>query len=213
MTAINPLYNGWTNYGAGYAPMQYATDGAGRTVIEGLVSGGTYTNGTTIGIPPLSLLPSLYQHIGEVGAGTTSGIGLDTDSNGIVSKGYGFSAPSWLSTNVVYYPASYATSWTNLTLQNSWVFYGGRFSTPQYIKGSDGIVHLKGLIGSGTTTSGTVVTTLPVGYRPSQRLLYATLSAGAFCRFDILPTGEVEIIGTASNVWISLDNFHFVAEQ
>ncbi len=213
MTAVSTFYNGWTNYGAGYAPMQYATDGAGRTVIEGLVNGGTYTDGTLIAAPPSSLLPSAYQHIGEVGAGTTSGIGVNVSGSGILSKGYGFSSPSWLSTNAVFYPASSAASWINLTLQNGWVYLGNGFSTPQYIKGSDGIVHLKGLLSSGTTTSGTIVTTLPAGYRPSQRLLYACLSAGAFCRFDILPTGEVETIGTVSNAWLSLDNIHFLGEQ
>lgn len=218
-TAVTTFANGWVNYNGGYLPLQYATDGAGRTVTEGLVANGTFTDETLIASLPTSVLPSLYMHIAEIGGGNSASIiGIDngqrTATNfGIVSKGIGTN--SFLGTNAVFYPSSYA-GWTNLTLQNGWVYYTSPayYSTPQYTKGSDGVVSLKGLIKSGTGTSGTIITTLPVGYRPSARLLYGTVSGSqVYTRFDILPTGDIMIVGTANSGWLSLDNIHFVAEQ
>jgi type II secretory pathway pseudopilin PulG len=213
MTAVTAFSNGWGNYSSAFAGLQYATDGAGRTVLEGLVGKGTLANGTLIAALPTAILPSLYQHIAEIGGGNgASMIGIDVSTSfGIVAKN--MATNDFLGTNAVFYPSSYA-SWTNLTLQNSWTTYGGIFATPQYTTGTDGVVVLKGLIKGGTATFGTVIANLPPGYRPAARILYGTMNNGAYGRIDILPTGDIiAAMNLSSNVWLSLDNFHFVAEQ
>jgi hypothetical protein len=56
--------------------------------------------------------------------------------------------------------------WKLATLVNGWSNVGGNHSPFRYHKDDMGYVHVHGEIGGGTYTSGTIVTTLPVGYRP-----------------------------------------------
>lgn len=52
-------------------------------------------------------------------------------------------------------------------LENSWVNFGGVHRTAGYWKDREGLVHLRGVIKNGTTTNGTILFILPVGYRPA----------------------------------------------
>ncbi|CAN5366996.1 hypothetical protein BH10PAT4_BH10PAT4_3130 [soil metagenome] len=101
-------------------------------------------------------------------------------------------------------------AWSTLTLKNSWVDYNGsNWTTAGYTQTSDGMIVLKGLIRSGTATSGTVIGTLPAGYRPAERLLFQTGSNGAAGRLDVDTNGDISIqIG--SNAWFSLDGINFM---
>ncbi|MNH26220.1 hypothetical protein D3C79_862580 [compost metagenome] len=115
----------------------------------------------------------------------------------------------------MYYPGSVTPSgWQTPALQNGWVTYDGGafFATPQYIKGSDNIVRMKGIIKSGNTANGTVVLNLPAGYRPKERVLSTSVCADAYCRVDILPNGDVELYLTSAT-WTTLDSVTFLAEQ
>jgi len=53
-----PLANGWTNYGAGYAPAQYVRLPSGLVVVQGLIAPGTLTDGTTVATLPASYRPA-----------------------------------------------------------------------------------------------------------------------------------------------------------
>lgn len=102
------------------------------------------------------------------------------------------------------------TDWQDVSLQNSWVDYGGADPTAQYkLKG--GVVYIKGLIKSGTATAGTLLFTLPEGYRPLENIYQVTVSNNVFGYFFINPSGEVRI-QTGSNTWFSLV-CSFIAEQ
>ncbi len=94
------------------------------------------------------------------------------------------------------------------TLLNSWVNYGSGFSDTGYYKDSAGVVHIKGMVKNGTTTGGTAIFTLPVGYRPSQILIIPTVSNSAFGQLRINTNGNVEF-HSGSNAWFSLDNIAF----
>jgi len=205
------LSNGWANYGGGFEPADYAVDGSGRTHVQGLVRSGVVTNGTLIATIPAALLPTEYIHLPADNGGVFGHIGTSSVSAGLLAKG-GTTTNGYLSLTNMFYPSSYA-GLTNLTLQNAWVWYGTIYSTPQYTKSADGIVSLKGLIKSGTATSGTVLTTLPVGYRPKNRLLEGVVNNAAYGRVDILSDGTVIAGMAVSNVWIALDSINFMAEQ
>jgi hypothetical protein len=103
--------------------------------------------------------------------------------------------------------------WYTCGLQNGWSDYGGSFTTNGYTKTRDSTVLLKGVIKGGTATSGTTLCTLPVGYRPTARLIFMTTTSGGAegvpSRVDVLPDGEVQIIG-GNNGWVSLDGINFV---
>ncbi len=205
------LLNSWVNYGGAYATATYGQLSTGRAVIQGLVKSGTTTDNTPIFNLPAALTPPLYLHMASR---TTvyGGIGVSASPSALVTKAN--SSNGYLSLNTTYLPnTATGFTWTNLSLQNSWVAYGGSFSTPQYTKTSDNIVQLKGLIRLGSTTYDSTIATLPAGFRPKSRILYATSNYNnVHARVDIYPDGRVNFLGS-SNSWLSLDAITFLAEQ
>jgi type II secretory pathway pseudopilin PulG len=203
-TNISSFRNNWINYGGVYGNISYATDSVGRVHLQGLAVPGTITDGTPIFNLPNSIIPSKYQHVASISTGW-SYFGIDTNATpaAIVAKGLG---ASYLSLNTMYYKNT--SGWTNLSLVNGWAPFNGIYSTPQYIKGSDGIVTIKGLIQSGTAN---LIATLPAGYRPSNTMLCATGSWGAYSRIDIAATGTITVVAGGNSLWRSLDNISFYA--
>jgi hypothetical protein len=63
-------------------------------------------------------------------------------------------------------------SWNSASLTNGWTNYGGSWAPAGYYKDAQGIVHLRGLIKSGTV--GSAEFTLPSGYRPTNDKHYPT---------------------------------------
>jgi hypothetical protein len=207
-TATNfptPYPNNWQNYGSPFALGSYIADNTGRIHTQGLVRYGIVSNGTVIVPLAANLRPPQYQHFTARNDGAGH-LGYDTTS-GILAKG---GTNGYLSLNVMYYPNTFS-GWTNLTLNAPWTWYGSIFSTPQYTKSADGIVTLKGLIGGGA--DGSVIATLPSGYRPKERLILAAVQNAVAGRIDILPNGQVVSVNTEGNTWASLDSINFRAEQ
>jgi len=208
------LLNSWVNYSAapgGYAFATYAQDSTGRVVMQGLIKNGTNTNGTDIFTLPAGLAPPQTMIMTTVSSGpAVAALNLSASPSLLESRGQG--SNSYLTLTMSYLPASASVTWSNLTLKNSWVNYGGSFSTAQYTKTSDNVVHLKGLVKSGVTTSGTVVGTLPAGFLPKQRIVGTASVNGAMTRLDINPNGDIYFYGS-NNTFLSLDGISFVAEQ
>ncbi|MFZ1301178.1 MAG: hypothetical protein WAQ27_01185 [Candidatus Microsaccharimonas sp.] len=206
--------NSWTNYGGVYANASYVVDNKGRVVTQGLASSGTTTAGTLITAIPAGSRPAKYQILPSRSTGYSQ-IGIDATS-GIVARD---NNAGFHSLNAIWFPASPspALTWTTMTLQSSWVSYDGgtTHELPQYSKtGTENMVTLKGLIKSGTSTDDTVVATLPVGYRPEGRLMFATTNSGAFTRVDIKANGEITLKGSGiGNTWQSLSGITFHADQ
>lgn len=210
MTAPS-LLNGWVNYGGDLANAGYTQLSNSRVVIQGLVKSGTIADNTAIFNLTAALTPNLYHHMASRST-SFAGIGVSASPAALVTKGNGTNG--YLSLNTTYMPnTAPGTTWTNLTMVNSWVNYGGSFTTAQYSKSSaDNVVQLRGLIRAGSTTYDSVIGTLPAGFRPKARVLTATSSNATHARIDILANGEIHFMGT-SNAWYSLDAVSFVAEQ
>lgn len=102
-------------------------------------------------------------------------------------------------------------AWVAPALLNSWVNFGGAYSPVGYYKDNLNIVHLRGLIKSGTATAGTPLFTLPAGYLPAYIMIFPTPSNDLYGETQVRATGSVEIV-VGSNVWISLDGISFRAE-
>jgi hypothetical protein len=203
--------NSWSNYGSPFENASYAVDSIGRVHAQGLVRPGTIANGTQIATN-FATRPSRYMHV-PARSDPQGSIGVD-QTYGIVAKGPG-TVNGHLALHTMWYPSSFA-GWTNVsTLQGGWIPHDGGvfFTSPGYAKGTDGLVRFKGLIRDGVTTDGTVIFTLPAGFRPSQRVLTdAVCNPNVECRVDVLANGNVELYGAASG-WTSLDNVTFLAEQ
>ena len=212
-TALSSYMNGYSHYDpANWAPVSYVVDTAGRVDAQGLFRFGSANNdGTRILDMPTALLPSQYMHIASRSEGFGFfGIDYRSGLSAFTSKASG---SQYMSLNTMYYPASYV-GWNNLAMSNGWKHYGGIYTTPQYTKSSvDNIVTLKGLLNNTAAgTYDTAMAVLPVGSRPKQRILTATVSNGLYVRLDILANGEVRFMGGSSG-WLTLDGISFKAEQ
>lgn len=97
-------------------------------------------------------------------------------------------------------------TWTSLTLVNGWVNYGFGFPTAAVGSAGVGLAAVRLMIKSGTTTAGVVVTTLPVGARPTGgTLIFPGLASGALCEWRVETDGDVIIAGGASATWTALN--------
>lgn len=95
--------------------------------------------------------------------------------------------------------------WTAPALSGSWTDYGGEYSTTGYFRDKNGIVHLRGVIQSG---SGAIFT-LPTGFRPALREIHLVQAISGVAQIHILSDGLVTLVdGTP---WISLDGITFRA--
>ena len=95
--------------------------------------------------------------------------------------------------------------WQAPTFVNSWANVSGYEAG--YYKDPWGRVYLKGVLGTGT--SGTVAFTLPVGYRPSESLLFPALqtSATAGAYVDVNTDGTVNLVRTGTTIFINNVSF------
>ena len=106
--------------------------------------------------------------------------------------------------------------WHDLTLLNGWSGYSDTiWGTPQYRKLASGLVIVRGLISGGTTSSGTNMAQLPVGYRPKRRYIFVQREANdGFYGLRVMEDGYLRIgdNGIANNSWVSIA-CSFYAEQ
>jgi hypothetical protein len=208
------LLNSWANYGSPFAQEASMVDSAGRVQLKGLVKNGV---SGVIATLPSGSRPSEYLHIVNSNNNASSHISFDSSGNVIYKHG----GTGWQSTQASFFPSARVdgttctTQWCTLTLQNSWVHYGAPYASPRYTKASDGVVQLKGLIKSGTTTAGTVIAALPAGYCPKQPLYMTTEGADAWARLLVTAgTGSGCQLQTSyvSASWTSLDAVKFLAD-
>lgn len=96
---------------------------------------------------------------------------------------------------------------TALTLQASWVNYGGTLVTAGYYKDAEGVVHISGVVKSGTMTDFTTIATLPVGFRPAAGHYFPTGNGSV----GVTPEGQVTILGVTNNALLSICGISFLA--
>ncbi|KAB8156118.1 hypothetical protein EZY14_002560 [Kordia sp. TARA_039_SRF] len=103
------------------------------------------------------------------------------------------------------------SGWQNASLLNGIQNYSvGSYGNARYRK-KDGVVFIEGLVRNGTPTPGqTDIFVLPVGYRPSKRLILSTIVSGnVMVRLDISATGEVTCYDYNTS-WTSISGISFV---
>ena len=98
------------------------------------------------------------------------------------------------------------------SFMNGWVNYDTSYTEAAFRKDALGYVHIKGMIKNGAVSFDNAIFQLPVGYTPTRRYLFSTISNSAIGRIDIRTDGYVTV-PTGNNAWITLDGIHFKAEQ
>lgn len=117
-----------------------------------------------------------------------------------------------LSNNVADIQAVELPAWKDITLKNGWVEIATLDAvTPQFFKSSEHIVFVRGIISSGTMTSGTVIATLPEGYRPLKIEAWPVVEAGGGgnARIRAYPNGDLQIHDVTANTDISIAGYFF----
>jgi hypothetical protein len=92
------------------------------------------------------------------------------------------------------FPGDTGTTADSPPFQNGWHNVGGDFPLLKFSRGGDGYGRMEGSIDGGV--DGTVVFTLPVGYRPEQSLRFVNaLSSGSdIMTVQVDPTGDVIVV-------------------
>lgn len=91
------------------------------------------------------------------------------------------------------------SGWQSLTLANSWLNFGGGYASARYRK-VNGIVYIQGTIKSGTVAPGTLLATLPAGFRPSAHIVAPAFQAATSAlSVEVLSTGGLVIGAVAFN--------------
>lgn len=96
------------------------------------------------------------------------------------------------------------------TLINGWVNFGGAYQAAGYWKDSDGVVHLTGVVKSGS--AGTTIFVLPAGYRPAASELFTYVAGGALGYGEVQATGNV-VFSAGATSDVSISGVSFLAQQ
>lgn len=169
--------------------------------------------------PHESGIPATIYALGQGVPGTTarlffefrSGVGGNTDTSRFMLRSA--SADATITARIladkpiIYWdPADIAgvgEVWHNVVFANGWANLGGNWATAQYRLMPDGTVLLKGSVIGGTKVDGTVMTTLPVGYRPANDHIYMggnASAAGSTPSVRIFTSGQIQIFAMNATV-------------
>lgn len=104
--------------------------------------------------------------------------------------------------------------WIGPALSNNWVNFGGGYDTVGYMKDTMGFVHIRGFIKSGTATAGTLLFTLPAGFRPGSHTYAPGISnpGNVIAAYEVLSSGPVNFVA-GNNTYLSLGHLVFKAEN
>lgn len=171
--------------------------------VQGIIGGGTTTINTKMRDLPAGTAPPLALHFaGASDVGNIGGFGV----SGVTAEQFatkGITGGS-IAINAVWSKFSGTQAFS---YANSWTDHSVTFPGANYRMRNDGYVQLGGLIKSGTIGSVTAFT-LPPGYRPAWRMIFASNQNGAAGRIDINPDGTVFVVA-GSNGWVTLENILF----
>lgn len=105
--------------------------------------------------------------------------------------------------------------WIAPTLQNGWVYIGSPYEPAGYYMDIHGVVHLRGLVKSGTVGYSTPIFTLPTQYLPPYTVIRPTSSNDLFGEVRVLASGDSNgaagavVAAVGSNTWVSLSGISF----
>lgn len=204
--ATPSLQSGWANYGGARPDAGYTKTSSGMIMLKGLIKGGNATSSTVIFTLPVGYRPA-YNMIFQNSTNNAAGR-VDVWADGTVRFQIGSNVWFGLD-NINFLPAGVGT-FTNLAVSGGWVNNVDIYANPlAYIVDSAGRTRLKGMINGGTTTSGTVIATLPVGLNPSLYTHIATDAGNANAHYSIDHANRGIVAKGYSNAWLSVNGLFY----
>lgn len=99
--------------------------------------------------------------------------------------------------------------WETLDLWNNWQNYGNGFATAAVYLDPLGVMHFRGTISGGNTSSGTILFNLFEEYVPQYgKVMFLVPCGSGTARIEVLPNGNFVFYGS-SNAWVSLDQISY----
>lgn len=202
-------YSGWSD-GDTDNPVLTYKDALGRVWFSGSDKySGTPTAETPMFQVNAAHRPSKQMHFPGYGASTWTN--FDAKSTGDIDYKTNGGSASFLKMGNLMYDEASVGGWTNASYLNGWVSANSAAQPDaSYLKDSEGIVHIRGLVKSGTI--GSTIFTLPSGMRPRKTIVRICNSGNNAGRVDIKSDGSV-VATSGTNAWFSLDGILFNAEQ
>jgi len=197
--------SGWATYGGDFSPARYLKDNS-CLLLDGLVTLGSGAVGSTLFYlpegfrPPFRMIFAIMNQnsVGRVDIYPGGAVYLNAGTNG------------WSSVaGIRFVPVGAAVVWNSASYQSGWSSYGGDFAPARYTKDEHGAISLDGLVSLASGAVGTVIFTLPAGYRPQYRLILSVCNANSLSRVDIHPAGQV-YLHVGVNGWTSLAGISFM---
>jgi len=94
--------------------------------------------------------------------------------------------------------------------ENNWTNYNTATHASAAFYKQMNRVEISGFIAGGTTTSGTTIFTLPIGYRPDFMTVFPSVNVGWNpITLEVNMDGTVKIYNCTSNTWVCLDGISF----
>lgn len=150
-----------------------------------------FGDASNFGVPTIASLPASGNWYGRI---------LSVQEDESVRRWHG---SGW---DIIWLPAD--SGWQALTLSGGWVSFGSGYGDPRY-RLINGVVHMAGLIKSGTVTAGTVIATLPLGYRPSSQEIYVVANNGVGQTVQVATNGQISLGAGIGNTSLSLTGVRF----
>lgn len=187
------LMNNWVDYSPTFAPHAFTRTKDGVVVLKGLIKNGTASWDTPIFTLPVGYRPAyrLIFYVGSYNSSLGSGYGrIDVLTNGEVRFMQG--TANWISMDSIKFLPS--GTWTNLTMRNGWINYGGSYSPLRVAQDASTRVHVQGMVRDGPTspTHTVIGGPLPAAMQPPKQIILPGITSGtAFASYDIKPTDVV----------------------
>jgi len=183
--------NGWTNLGQGCAPLRYFLDSAGDAHLSGVITGGAAAN--TIFMTSFTWdFDQIFAAACAPGSGTST-CRIDCHaSGGINTNGYiGGGTNAWVSLDGIVI-SNVGGTWWAPALSNSWVNYGGGWAGLGFSINKNGVVSMRGLVRSGTTTGGTLIAAAgAIPYPPTYQIPFFQSANAGQARCDAATNGGI----------------------
>lgn len=213
---------GWSDFAAGYPVPSYWQDKHGRVWFCGLVkrSASPGAADSQMFSIPIALKTNLQIHaITASSDGTCTAAIHWINSTFVYKAGNAGNQPNawgWVSlSNIRVHPVANIPegAWRNLTLQGGWIVYNTTFyPAPSVWAAPDGLMHCRGLAGSGNTGTAVQVASIGVNDRAVWASMAAISSPEAMKRADFSNTANNINFVTSSATWASFDGLTWFGE-
>lgn len=202
-------YNGWRNYGGGWAELSWFSPSSSEILLRGAVTQGS-SGSATVSFSPAGHRPAKHRAFVIPSAlGGVSRVEVRNDGAAVSPN----TSPA-LSTNWSFlslYLDHSDVGWSPLPIISTWDHYGGDYEPPSFKALPNGLIHIRGVVSNASGNPYDTIATLPPGMEPDKDLpvLCASSASSGFSRIDIKANGDIVPVSGMGGSFVSLEVVYF----